>query len=262
MDKKAVKKAMNRNSMEGDLRKDMEEFFKISNEATDKTYKDGSGKEYMEKPEKYDSRMTRAMAKDMLLYSKTSIKKFGEGIKEAENWYLLLKDLDDTIMRMADDRKAGRNVIDFKEEEAECLMKEMTRAKKERSLTKEGKRLLDTWFARVLYITKWAFVILQEEDLSQILFESSMRAYDDNGNLCMGIPEEDEKEIHILVSMIKIMLRVYLRIPEFSDKGNELVDKIEWINILAKAILAGKTGDLERILKSKEAAKDFEGCEN
>ena len=260
MDKKKLTRLMD--GGQDRLPKNLQKAFELQMKAVDRTYTDRLGNTYTEKPAAYNSMMTKAMEHDMITLPRIGTHMYGDAIAKAENWYGALHEMDDALMRMKDDAKAGRKLIDFPNEKAETLMNEMAELSHDTSLSKAGKKLLDTWFERILYMIYWSFVLKEEEMIREDTAEASMRAFDEDGNLCMGISEKDEEAVKVICAMKKILNQTLLRLPVMSDEVFVVADKLENLDIAVKAILRGKVKELEYLAKCAEAAKEFAAADN
>ena len=101
----------------------------------------------------------------------------------------------------------------------------------------------------------WSFVLKEEEMIREDTAEASMRAFDEDGNLCMGIPEKDEEAVKVICAMKRILNQTLLRLPVMSDEVFIVADKLENLDI-------GKVKELEYLAKCAEAAKEFAAADN
>ena len=211
-------------------------------------YRDRLGREYFECPGAYNSAFTRAMAHDMLLSS------FLCGLAPAKDWALSLLSLDDDLMRMFDDEKAGRKLLPYNWDLVERLLKEMSECKKD--LPKNV--FIDKWFFRVMYLSKWAYAMGQREQIREDEMNAGVRCINENGEQISGVSEEDERVIKHVNKTKNRLITAYLKAPA-DDKGvMEIPDHIAALDIFVQAILQGKTEELARYLRGMRAAKDFE----
>ena len=128
-------------------------------------------------------------------------------------------------------------------------------------LNEEGKLLIKSWIGRVWYLVNWHYALEQKRAISDVRRDVSYQAYDADGNVVIGLSDEDNKQLEIVLSMKEILLKVFLRLPELYDRSVELVDKIENLNICIWAIINHKVDELDYLIKCAEAAEEFKDAE-
>ncbi len=217
-------------------------------------YKDSAGRTYVQEPGTYDSRITQAMAHDMLFLAHAGMVRRGEAIRAAESWYLPLKRMDEALMQDVSALKAGQPLAAFSADECLVLMEKMSAVRHEDGLTKEGKRFLDAWFSQVMHMFVFHFALAQEEEMRTAIRTVS--------SLDCGISERDRETVQTIFAVKRIMLKAMLRLSPEHTGVFELAEDMESLDIAAAAICQGKTKQLSYLLKCAEASEEFKEADD
>lgn len=232
----------------------MQPLFDASTKAVPFHYRSMSGTDYFEEPEHYDPELTKTMVRDMFSNAILEIKD-EEKRNVILSWRNPLMEMNDTIMRMSDDLRTGRDVINYPFETAEELVKGIAGMNHDgvfhKSTVKGFNALMKLVMKRILMMNSWAFAIRNREDIKNTDRQAGIRATDDDGNIVYGISEKDEEAVHILNTMRGILTRVILRIDPTSGESSKAMDKLYLLDVLVHATLEDKVDELERVLEEK-----------
>lgn len=224
-------------------------YLELSARAKAFCYKDSAGRAHTQEPGTYDSRITQAMARDMLFLAHVGTVRCGEAIKAAESWYLRLKRMDDALMQDVSALKAGRPLAAFSADECLALMEQMSAVRHEGGFTEEGRSFLDVWFSQVMHMFVFHFALAQEEEMRTVIRTVS--------SADCGISERDRETVQTIFAVKRIMLKAMLRLSPGNTGVFELAEDMESLDIAAMAICQGKMERLSYLLKCAEASEEF-----
>ncbi len=237
----------------------IEEISKKVKEKKSFKYIDRFGNHYTQDPGCFNPDIPVFMASDMLCASACFIKD-EEMRSMAFKWPERMRDLGYTISRMFDDLKAHRPVIDYDFDGAQNLLMEIKDwlvsiedKKKDKRVVKMG----EMWLKMIAYMDMWAFCLKQREDNISVKNKVKMRVFDDDGNMIEGVSEEDEKMINILNEMRRVLCGLFIKTDTTDEDNRWLLDRIQSIEVLIKAIFENKVDDLIYLMKCQEAAEEF-----
>ncbi len=225
------------------IKESVEGIFDASASAKPFEYRSGTGIKYTQDPGNYSSPMTKAMASDAMrlsLFMCSKNEQLADILKKVSND---IREMDITLMRMYDDKKAHRPVIDFPYKKIKKTINRLTEIKRseviEEELCSRCIDLMDYWVNQVSFMSIFAYCIQCHDKISNLLIKAEQNAYDEDGNLVYGISKDDEKCAKILIAMEQILLKALVRIPFNSELSSECMDKIEVLNCLTEAVING-----------------------
>ncbi len=220
------------------------------------------GRTYEQAPGIYCDPQARAMASDMFATAVMgNIEGFPEDIKnKAFKWHDSMNDLNYSLMRMFDDLKGDRPLLPYNYNKAGELISEFTEFIR---IIADGERkdkikiMTDAWAQKLLCMNFWAMYTEQARDISDCRRNSETRCFDSDGNMIEGISEEDERAVKTICDIRRILIKTLVKLPVDSDVTNEVVKRLEILDILCHTVLEEKTEELEYLLKCREAAEEF-----
>lgn len=215
---------------------------------------------YSQEPGTYNDTMVRAMASDIFFMAATSGLSDEDKLKMFE-WGKTISNLNYTMMRMYDDERGSRPLIPFDYTVGKSMLKELIDFSSKFRSDEKMRPLLDMakkWAEKLANINTWALCIDQMRDIKECKRDSECRVYDHDGNQIEGLSEEDESAVKAICSIRYILVKVLTKLPATSDMTEEVISRLEALDIYTHAVLEGKTEQLEYLLKCKEAAAEFE----
>ncbi len=241
-------------SQQESFKEQMLPVFNASLKATPFHYRSMAGSEHFEEPEHYDPELTRTMIRDMFSSACMGVKD-EEKKKTILSWYTPLMDMNDTIMRMSGDLKAGRDLIHYPFDKSEELVRAIVDMNHEdifkNSTVKGFNSLMQLMVKRIIMMDFWALAITVKKDIRDTDMQASIRATDNDGNIVYGISEKDEEIIHILNAMRGILAKVLVRLDPSSDESSTVTHKLEILDMLVYATMEDKMDELWECLKEK-----------
>ncbi len=242
-----------------DTNKFLEELKQEINKVEPLSYTNRMSIEYVQKPGTYCDPQARTMASDMFfvaaIYSSEGIMR-----DKAFKWAESMNELNYSLMRMWDDERGERPLLSYDYDRSREMIKEFAEFLnhfKDEEKRKYIKSMMDKWAEKLVCMNLWVVSIEQTRNIKDCINQSEIRCFDSEGNMIEGISEEDEQAVKALCAIRKIMIRILVKLPVMSHMIDELINRINSITLFCKAILEGKTSDLEYLLKCYEAAEEF-----
>lgn len=227
--------------------------FEKAEKAKPVLYKDLNGHDHMRCAGAYNDIMHRHMANDMFKISIIYMDHTTEISKKASTWMDRFNELNYTILRMIDDKNGNRPLIEFNFEDSKALIEEMTILKKELNTAIPSEKLrdmvkerLDIWVESLFYMEIYAYYLYELEEIDNTLIEASIRTYNMDDNMITGESLEDENFVKTLCSMRKILLEVFLKIPEYEKEHKFVWDKLRLLDVVTKTVMEGKMDELKK----------------
>ena len=206
-------------------------------------FKNYSGDEFRECMGAYNSKLTRAITHDTIQLSVLFV-----DIKcDVIDVMLKINQLDDNLMRMIDDREAGRNLIDFDYKSIATLIKRMSKIKPDVKANKEiAENLRDLLILNVMrlsYMVKWANYLQTLERIESFEFDSTVQMFDADGvNQLDGLSDKDIKDIRMFLDYEKKFLYLYLTTTDSEDEEKSFTEALK-MEYMAKLIAEGKVDE-------------------
>ena len=202
-------------------------------------FKNYSGDEFRECVGAYNSKLTRAITHDTIQLSVL----FANIRCDVIDIMLKINQLDDNLMRMVDDREAGRDLIDFDYGTVATLIERMSKIKPDvkvnKEITENIQDLLILNVMRLSYMVKWANYLQTLERIESFEFDNTVQMFDANGvNQLDGLSDKDITDIRMFLDYEKKFLYLYL----IADSENEEKSFAEALKMeyMAKLIADGK----------------------
>ena len=205
-------------------------------------FKNHSGDEFMECTGAYNSKLTRAITHDAMQLSVL----FADVRSDVIDIMLKINQLDDNLMRMMDDREAGRDLIDFDYVSVATLIERMSKIKPKvnKEIANNIRDLLILSVMRLSYMVKWANYLQTLERIESFEFDSTIQMFDVDGvNQLDGLSDEDIKDIHMFLDYEKQFLYLYLTADADSDDEEKSFTEALKMEYMAKLIAEGKVDE-------------------
>lgn len=207
-------------------------------------FKNHSGNEFRECAGAYNSTLTRAITHDAIQSSVL----FADIRGDVIDVMLKINQLDDNLMRMMDDREAGRDLIDFDYESVATLIGRMNEMKPDIKINKELaeniRDLLILSVMRLAYMVKWANYLQTLERIESFEFDSTVQMFDADGvNQLDGLSDEDIEAVHMFLDYEKKFLHLYLTAEVDSEDEEKSFEEALKMEYAAKLIAEGKVDE-------------------
>ena len=205
-------------------------------------FKNHSGDEFMECTGAYNSKLTRAITHDAMQLSVL----FADVRSDVIDIMLKINQLDDNLMRMMDDREAGRDLIDFDYVSVATLIERMSKIKPKvnKEIANNIRDLLILSVMRLSYMVKWANYLQTLERIESFEFDSTIQMFDVDGvNQLDGLSDEDIKDIHMFLDYEKQFLYLYLTADADSEDEEKSFTEALKMEYMAKLIAEGKVDE-------------------
>ena len=202
-----------------------------------------SGDEFRECAGAYNSKLTRAITHDTIQLSVL----FVDIRCDVIDVMLKINQLDDNLMRMIDDREAGRDLIDFDYKSVATLIERMSKIKPDVKANKEiAKNIRDLLILNVMrlsYMVKWANYLQTLERIESFEFDSTVQMFDADGvNQLDGLSDKDIKDIRMFLDYEKKFLYLYLTTADSEDEEKSFTEALK-MEYMAKLIAEGKVNE-------------------
>lgn len=207
-------------------------------------FKNRSGDEFRECADAYNSKLTRAITHDTIQLSVL----FADIRCDVIDVMLKINQLDDNLMRMMDDREAGRDLIDFDYKSVATLIERMSKIKPDVKVNKEIaesiRDLLILSVMRLSYMVKWANYLQTLERIESFEFDSTVQMFDADGVYQLdGLSDKDIKDIRMFLDYEKKFLYLYLTaVADSEDEEKSFVEALK-MEYMAKLIAEGKVDE-------------------
>ena len=187
----------------------------------------------------YNSKLTRAITHDTIQLSVL----FANIRCDVIDIMLKINQLDDNLMRMMDDREAGRDLIDFDYESVATLIERMSKIKPDvkvnKKITENMQDLLILNVIRLSYMVKWANYLQTRERIESFEFDSTVQMFDTDGvNQLDGLSDKDITDIRMFLDYEKKFLYLYL-IANSENEEKSFAEALK-MEYMAKLIADGK----------------------
>lgn len=207
-------------------------------------FKNHSGAEFRECAGAYNSKLTHAITHDTIQLSIL----FTDIRCDVIDVMLKINQLDDNLMRMVDDREAGRNLIDFDYKAVATLIEKMSKIKPDVKVNKEiAENIRDLLILNVMrlsYMVKWANYLQTLERIESFEFDSTVQMFDADGvNQLDGLSDKDIKDIHMFLDYEKKFLYLYLTAAADSEDEEKSFTEALKMEYMAKLIAEGKVDE-------------------
>ncbi len=246
------------------IREDIHDIFTASEKAVPYVYRSKASGEHTETPGKYNSRLSRVVAHDILSLAILLRKDDEKAADELMDLHKEVVDRDLTLRRMFDDRKGNRPVVEYPFASSKELIERLNAVSLTPCLSSPFyagyKELFPEWVRRILTMDVWAFAIRSEELIGDEKMQAEMRCADEKGQIQYGVSEEDEKAIKILLAMEQILIQALVRIPAWENESAMCLKRIEVMDTLVQAILTEDENTLAFLGKCVKAAEEFRSC--
>lgn len=211
-------------------------------------FKTRSGDEHRECRGTYNSYLTRAITHDLMHLSVF----FADIRDNVIETVLKINELDDNLMRMMDDRKAGRNLIKFDYEAVTELISKMGQIKstKNKKGSEEIRDLLIMSVMRLSYMVKWAVYLETLERIEQFEFDNTIQMFDSEGKYQLaGLTDKEIKDIRFFIGYEKKFLLIYLKAdPDSKEESDSYTEALK-MELMAKLIAEGKVDEFINKMK-------------
>lgn len=207
-------------------------------------FKNHSDNEFRECTGAYNSKLTRAITHDAMQLSVL----FADVRSDVIDIMLKINQLDDNLMRMIDDREAGRDLIDFDYGSVATLIERISKIKPDVKVNKELaeniRDLLILSVMRLSYMVKWANYLQTLERIESFEFDSTVQMFDADGvNQLDGLSDEDIKDIRMFLDYEKKFLYLYLTAVADSEEEEKSFTEALKMEYMAKLIAEGKVDE-------------------
>lgn len=202
-------------------------------------FKNYSGDEFRECAGAYNSKLTRAITHDTIQLSVL----FANIRCDVIDIMLKINQLDDNLMRMMDDKEAGRDLIDFDYGTVATLIERMSKIKPDvkvnKKITENMQDLLILNVIRLSYMVKWANYLQTLERIESFEFDSTVQMFDTDGvNQLDGLSDKDITDIRMFLDYEKKFLYLYL-IANSENEEKSFAEALK-MEYMAKLIADGK----------------------
>lgn len=213
-------------------------------------FKTHSGDEHRECRGTYNSYLTRAITQDLMHLSVF----FADIRDNVIETVLRINELDDNLMRIMDDRKAGRNLIKFDYKAVTELIGKMGQIKPDNTQNKEVsdeiRDLLIMSVMRLSYIVKWAVYLETLERIEQFEFDNAIQMFDSEEKYQLaGLTDKEIKDIRFFIGYEKKFLLIYLKADPDSKEENDSYTEALKMELMAKLIAEGKVDEFINKMK-------------
>lgn len=211
-----------------------------------KAYTDKSGKTYQECPGAYNDYMSRAMASDMFWFYPIFHTKYQELGDRIGGWYGNMNSLNFRLMRMFDDEKGNRPLMNWSEKKTWKLVKKIKNAvgmaaaihdKEKDPMLKDFMDRCVIWATRLVYMDDHAFCLHNMDCIDSTQFNSQIEVYDNDGQKISGLKKSEQDLIRTLCQMRAHLTRLLVKIPAGTEDHKYVMDKLELFEKMCDAIM-------------------------
>lgn len=208
-------------------------------------YTDRYGKTHYECPWAYDDYLSRAMASDMFSFYPMFHARYPELAEHVMKWTEKITNLNYRLMRMFDDDKGNRPLRPWNGKETLKFMEkiraavDIASAHYERShdeILKDFLKRCHTWASRIIYMNTWAFYLETMDGIDQILFDTQLEMFDNDGNDISDLNKNERAAIKTICSLRKDMLKLLVAVPVDGDDHKYLMDRLKMFDKICHVI--------------------------
>lgn len=209
-------------------------------------YTDRCGKTHYECPWAYDDYLSRAMASDMFSFYPMFHAKYPELAEHVMKWTEEMTNLNYRLMRMFDDDEGNRPLRPWNVKETLKLMEQITAAvdaalayyeKNHDETLKDFLNRCHTWVSRIMYMDTWAFYLETMAGIDQILFDTQLEMFDNDGNDISDLNKNERAAIKSICAVRKEMLKLLVAVPVDSNDHRYLMDKLKMFDKMCHVII-------------------------
>jgi len=205
-------------------------------------YTDLTGHTYYQCPGAYNDELHRALGINMARAGLFAKKETGQKLNDIAADFRLLNT---TLMRMMDDLKGDRELIEFDYDKATNIIKTAKTIKEDEEFMgsvadPNFTSRLDLFVSETVYMIHWAFYMEQTYRIREQTIRAKTTIRDDEDNLIMGL-EGEELECFVLTQKIRhMLLKLLLRQPADSKYVKNLSDRLYILDAIAEKLLNGE----------------------
>ncbi len=208
-----------------------------------------NGKSYKECPGAYNSRMSQAVAHDMMsvalfMYSKNA--SLADKIKNAAE---TVRNKDIQIRRMFDDMNDGRPISEYIYDQTENLVNTLIELRDSEASADPVISLytknIPIWIEKSAKMDIWAYYLNAHYQLRESIIKADNRWFDEDGNQIHGISEKEADIVNNIAELQKILLRELVRIPFMNPQSQNCMDEADALQMVIDSIIdeADKGGE-------------------
>lgn len=244
---KETRKQMENEAYTG-LKEIFEEIERIRERIKDEpmTYVSKQGEEFCECCGAYNDYMVRAMAHDMFHFQLVLHGKYPELTDMSDGWIIKMSRFNYRLLRMMDDDAGNRPMQNWPYKKTCKFVNQIKKViviaseiygKDHNDLLEDFIKHCTVWAVRVVYMNTWAFYLQNLRDNKDMMTQSQIEMYDNDGNKISGLDEEGQKFMKAICTIRTELTKMIVKIPCGSKDYHYIMDKLERFEMIGEAIM-------------------------